>query len=394
MASLVPTASADPKDLADEKEDPDEAIVTSRELFWDKVVLFLAATIVALTAVDVLSEILRGDTGSVCFIPEEFNVTESQDAYIQSFCSQRIRKIRYLPIFVLVHGLLIGAGHYVWKSSFSKNFNYFFTLTKSLSRFKDKDTGEYPYLNVAIIKKLQLEFSVYDRQKVFRWYLVKLVFQEIVAIASLVFSLSFFALNFDASFECPHEDEDTSAWPYPGMIVTCISISVQLFWLIRLIDLILLVALIVLLLWGFLKMSIWPHPKYLNTKQAALFSFTTGIDSTFYVPKSDSHYIRAMFRNAFYWIGDRVVALLRRRAKDFDADPVPLISTDLDFFLFLLYRTDSSLGHAFYEGQVYLEHKALMELDQFLIGSRNLFEGGRLQSGSSIKTYGIPYRIF
>ena len=375
IGNLAP--SADPKDLADEDaSDPEDTDVTSRELFWDKIILFLATTIVALTAVDVLAEILGGDSGAVCFIPEEFNATESQDAFVQNFCSQRIRKIGYLPIFVLVHGLLIGAGHYVWKSSFGNNFNYFFTLSKSLSRFKDKDTGEFPYENVAIIKKLQLEFSVYNRQKVFLWYLVKLVFQGLVAVASIIFSLSFFAVNFDASFDCPQEGEDMTAWPYPGMSVTCILSSVQLFWLIRWVDIVLLFALIGLLIWGLLYMTVWPHPKYLNIKQAALFAFTTGIDCTFYVPKSNLHYLRAMLANSFRWLSEKIVACFQRRESDYDPDYVPRISTDLDFFVFLLYRTDSSLGHAFFEGQVYLEHKALMELDQFLISNRSTFEGG------------------
>lgn len=383
MASSIGNiaSSTDPRGLADEgEEDPDEASISpARELFWDKIVLFLATTIAALTAVDVLAEILNGGSGAVCFVPEELNVTDSQDTFIQHFCSQRVRRIEYLPIFVLVHGLLIGAVHYVWKSSFSNNFNYFFALTKSLSRFKEKDTGEYCYKNIAIIKKLQLEFSVYKRRSVFVWYLLKLAFQGIVAVASLIFSLTFFELNFETSFMCPHPDEDLAAWPYPpGVNITCISVSTQLFWLIRLVDIVLLIALIFLVLWGLIWMAFKPHPKYLNTKQAALFSFTSGIDSAFYVPKSTLHYLAAMLANALHWLGESVAAFFQRRPKDIYFTPVPRISTDLDFFLFLLYRTDSSLGHAFYEGQVYLEYKALMELDQFLRTRRNFLAGGKV----------------
>ena len=362
-------SSTNPKNLTDEGDESEEtgAFNTSRELFWDRVVLFLTTAIVALTAVDILTELLRGQDGVICFIPEELNTSDSQDSFVQNFCSQSVPDTQYLPIFVLIHGVLIGAAHYVWKSSFGNHFNYFFSLTKSLSRLKEEETGEYPFQNIVIIKKLQVEYSVYQRQRVFRWYQLKLVGQFLIVAASLLISFLIFN-NFQVEFQCPRSESEDSIWPYPNVTVDCIFASLRLFSLVRIVDVVLLALAAFFLLYGFFW-TLVQHAKELNAKKAALFAFTTGIDSTYYVPKSPFHFLtglrlaRCCSARAWREIGERFF--------------VPRISTDLDFFLMLLYRTDSSLAHAFTDGLVYLEHKALMELDQLLLFSHDVFDVGR-----------------
>ncbi len=154
------SSSTNPKNLDDSSNaDEDEDTLggeTTREFFWDKLVLFVSTAIVALTAVDILTELLRGGDGVVCFVPEELNASDSQEDFIQSFCSQSIPDTQYLPIFVLIHGVLIGAAHFVWKSSFGSHFNYFFSLARNLARLREENTGDYPFQNFAIIKKLQV----------------------------------------------------------------------------------------------------------------------------------------------------------------------------------------------------------------------------------------------
>ena len=151
------TSSTDPKQLGDGGGEEEDSIGSStREFFWDKLLLFVSTAIVALTAVDILTELLRGGSGVVCYVPEELNASDSQDSFIQNFCSQSIPDTQYLPIFVLIHGVLIGAAHFVWKSSFSNHFNYFFSLSKNLARIKEEGCGEYPLQNFNIIKKLQV----------------------------------------------------------------------------------------------------------------------------------------------------------------------------------------------------------------------------------------------
>lgn len=369
----VVTQATDPKNLTDENDDSEEPSFTSRDLFWDKVVLFLATAIVALTAVDILTELLRGQNGVVCFIPLRLNASESQDSFIQNFCSQDVPDTQYLPIFVLIHGVLIGAGHYLWKSSFGNHFNYFFSLTKSLARLKDEETGAYPFQNIVIVKKLQVEFSVYSRQRVFRWYQIKLFAQFLIAAASLVVSFGVFN-NFKVEFKCPRgniSEDMESIWPYPGDTVDCIFASLRLFSLVRIVDVVLLILVILFLLYGFLW-TLVRHAKELNAKKAALFAFTTGIDGSYYVPKSVFHLFSVFRREKC--CSTHIWQEIKERLF------VPTISTDLDFFLMLLYRTDSSLAHAFTDGQIYIEHKALMELDQLLLYSHEVFDTGKIHS--------------
>ena len=151
------STTPDPKTLEDSSEEEEDSLgEPTREFSWDKLVLFVSTAIVALTAVDILTELLRGGDGVVCYVPEELNASESQDNFIQSFCSQNIPDTQYLPIFVLIHGVLIGAAHFVWKSSFSNHFNYFFSTTRHLARLREEKTGDYPFQNFSIIKKLQV----------------------------------------------------------------------------------------------------------------------------------------------------------------------------------------------------------------------------------------------
>ena len=355
VRGLTGGLSTDPKDL-DEKDDTTDEI-SAGELFWDKLILFLATLIAALTAVDILTELLRGGTAAVCFVPAELNASESDETFIQNFCSRSVPDTQYLPIFVLIHGVLIGAVHYIWKSSFSSRFHYFFSLAKTLTHVKDEKTGLFPPHNANTVRRLQVEFSAYNRRVVYTWYQIKLVIQTIVVVVSLLVSFVVFD-NFDVEFECPSRDLNSSIWPYPGETVDCIFASLRLFWLVRLVDVTLLLLIIICLAWGLLW-SVWRHPDELSAKDAALFSFTTGLDSSYYVPKS-----------ALQNISDFKFSEIRSRFF------VPRISTDLDFFRMLLYRTDSSLAHSFWEGEVEIEIGALRELDQQLLLAYDVVDKG------------------
>lgn len=348
--------STDPKYLEDETDAPDD--LSAGELFWDKLVLFLATFIAALTAVDILTKLLRGETAVVCYVPEKLNASESQDRFIQNFCSRNVPDTQYLPIFVLIHGVLIGAVHYIWKSSFSSQFHYFFSLAKTLARVRDEKTGLFPPHNANIVRRLRVEFSAYSHCIIFMWYQIKLLAQSIIAAASLL--VSFFVFNnFDVEFQCPRPNFETSIWPYPGETVNCIFTSLRLFWLVRLVDVVLLFLIIMCLLWGLLW-SICRHSNELSAKDAALFSFTTGLDSLYYVPKS------ALQNLSGFKFSD-----IKRRFF------IPRISTDLDFFRMLLYRTDSGLAHSFWDGEVEIELRALRELDQQLFFAYDVVDKGK-----------------
>lgn len=314
--------------------------------------LFLSSAIVALTAVDILTELLRGGSDIVCYLPEELNVSGGQEAFTNSFCAQSVPDTQYLPIFVLIHGVLIAIWHYIWKSNFSGELSLFLSLASELSKLNDETTGSYPPKNLVIIKKLESKFSSYDRRSLFTWYQLKLLAQFLTAVISLL-SSAFIFTEFGVHFLCPRQGTDTSSWPFPGQTVTCIFTSLRLFALVRVFDILLLVFILIALLWGLLW-SVWRHPQELGYRNVAVFSFSTGLQGAFFVSRPMLLNPAALFRGI---CSRHVFQELKLRFL------TPHITTDLEFLLLLLYRTESSLAHSFKEGQVLAEYRALVDMD-------------------------------
>ena len=361
------SAGVDPSSLDDGGEGEDQRDGEGlRDLFWDKVVLFLASAIVALTAVDILTELLRGGSDIVCYFPTDLDVSEGQEAFANSYCAQSVPDTQYLPIFVLIHGILIAIWHYIWKSSSSGQLHLFMALASELSKLNDETTGAYPQRNLVIVKKLESEFSTYNRRNIFTWYQLKLLVQLVVAVASLLVTALVFT-EFDVDFSCPSPGMDSSSWPFPGENVTCIFTSLRLFALVRVFDIVLLAFIVLALLWGLLW-TVWRHPNELGHKNVALFSFSTGLHSSYFLP-------RPMFLNpGAFCRGICSRRILQELELRFFA---PRISTDLEFLLILLFRTDSSLAHSFREGQILMYYKALVDVDRQVVAYKNYSEEGK-----------------
>lgn len=361
------SAGVDPSSL-DEEGEGEEASQEGgglRDLFWDKVVLFLASAIVALTAVDILTELLRGGSNIACYLPAELDLSEGQESFTNSFCAQSVPDTQYLPIFVLIHGLLIPICHYIWKSNFSDQLNLFFNIASELSKLNDQATGSYPPRNLVIVKKLESKFSTYGKRVIFTWYQLKLCAQLLIALVSL-FTTAFVFTEFDVDFLCPKNGSDNSSWPFPGEQVTCIFTSLRLFALVRVFDILLLVLIVLVLVWG-LVWSVWRHPYELGYKNVALFSFNTGLQGSFFVP-------RPMLLNpASFCRG----ICSRRVLKEVELRFLtPRVSTDLEFLLLLLFRSESSLAHSFREGQVLAHYKTLVDMDRQVVLYKNYSEEG------------------
>lgn len=365
MNSKELSGGVDPSALDDESETCREDGPPLRDFFWDKVVLFLSSAIVALTAVDILTELLRGGSSIVCYVPAEFNVSDGQEAFTNSFCAQSVPDTQYLPIFVLIHGILIAAWHYIWRSSFSADLSLFLSLAGELNKLDDETTGSYPLRNLSIISKLESEFNPYSRRQIFTYYQFKLLAQLVIALISLL-STAFVFTEFDVNFTCPQQGTDMATWPFPGQVVNCIFVSLRLFALVRVFDILLLVFIILALVWG-LMWTLWRHPDQLGYRNVALFSFTTGLHSSFFVPRPMLLNPAAFCRGFF---SRRILQELRLRFL------TPSIATDLDFLLLTLYRTESSLAHSFKEGQVLMEYKALVDVDQQIVLYKNYSEAG------------------
>ena len=329
-----------------------------KDVFWDRIVVFLTTAIIALTALDILTELLRGGSQVVCFISDSLNVTDGQEAYINNFCAQSVPDTQYLPIFILTHGILIGAWHFIWRSSCASHFNYFLSLASQLIRLSDDPKGFYPQQNRNIISKLVSEFRTYKRSRILRWYQLKLLAQILTTVASLLLSFLVFT-DFEVNFNCPRDPDVDSSWPLPEVQVQCIFTSLRLFSLLQVID-VLLLSFIVLALLGAFLWSIWRHPTELGPENVAQFSFTSSVSPSYHVSRPMLHNAKSFChrffsRHIFNEVNQRFL--------------VPRLTTDLDFLLMMLYRTDSGLGHAFKEGQVYEEYTQLTDADLQGVGS-------------------------
>ena len=93
---------ADPQKLEGKGEDS----ARPREFFWDSVSLYVVGVIIALAAIDAITEFLRGSSVT-CYSPPGKDVTEAQENYINNICALSLPMTEYFPVFIVVHGIFI-----------------------------------------------------------------------------------------------------------------------------------------------------------------------------------------------------------------------------------------------------------------------------------------------
>lgn len=350
MSNLTDIASSpNPEDL-DKDANSTELKNSPKEFFWDRIILFLSSAILGLTALDIVTELLRGGSAVVCFSPGDLNLTDAQGQYVNTFCAQSLPPTQYFPIFVFVHGSLIAVCHHFWKSSHRVQLDYFFTLAEDLSRLPDEETGDYPPKNYTIIKKLESEFYTYGKKGLLQTYRLKLAFQVFLAVASLITTSVVFT-EFDVSFYCPRKNVDLDPfWPLNGTQVYCIFSSLRLFYLVHIADILLLTMILVVGLCG-LGWTAIRHAAELGYKEVARFLLESGVGAQYFLPKPWTANLPKDIRT------EGVLVAVRLRFLS------PCIESDLDLLVMLLYRSDGGLGHAFREGQIYRELQRLVESD-------------------------------
>ena len=346
---------ADPKGLEGrpqgEEEGEGDGRIKPREFFWDSITLYVVYSVIGLTAIDVVTEFIRG-TGVQCFLRgnQSLGDLDLQD-YVNDFCSSALPNTEFFPTFTIVHGILIAIPHYLWLNHFGGSFDFFFQLASSLERLRDEKSGQYPDKNFVITEQLEGAFSTYKQNSIYRLYLVKLLLQWVFTVAGFVVAIVYFT-NFDANFICPQTAEEAinnGAWPLTGERVMCVFTSLRLLELIRVADLILLALAILCLTWSL----IWctsTHSTELGHTSVAIFIFQSGLASRYFVPKFPVprclKFLRKYIHNLFTsipWL----------------ALHGPRIKTDLDFMMMKLFRTDGGLGHVLREVQILREVKNL-----------------------------------
>ena len=325
----------DPQKLEGKGEDA----AKPREFFWDSVSLYVVGVIIALAAIDAITEFLRGSSVA-CFSPPGKDITEAQENFINNICALSLPITEYFPVFIVVHGILISIPHYLWLNHYGGNFEFFFSQVREMDRTRNEESGEYSGKNRIIVQQLTLAFTTYKQNWMFILYVVKLAAQTGITVAGFIAAILFFN-NFDEVFVCPRSFNNSDLfWPFDTP-VHCVFTSLRLFAAIRIADLILLVLLILCFIWSL----IWcasTHSTELGTDNVALFCFRTGMSPEHYVPKLPlgwccqpaKRFLRRIF-TSIPWFGGG-----------------PRIHTNLDFLVLKLFRTDSGLGFVFRKMQI------------------------------------------
>ena len=368
------------------KKDKQESI-EPKEFFWDQFLTLLSGAILALSVLNVSVEFLRG-SGVSCFPPSVveddrgsdtmmsmlYELSRVQGNYVNDYCARSVPRTEYFPIYIIVHGILLVAPHYIWSALYKADFDSFFAIIEKLDRLRDFKTGEFDPKNVDRVRKLEIEYGG-KRKSIFTMYIGKLVVQLGVCIGSIFFS-GFFFKNFSFIFDCP-EDIDIAKnnslllseinWPF-NTTVPCVYTSLRLLGLIRYADHLLnaLAALLTLigLVWCLVR-----HPKELGAIDVAKFVFASCLTAdSFSFPswfKTGFFSFRALCTYcSFVWCCFFCCICHGRRLQNLFH---PRIKNDLDFLLMRLFRADSSHGRVFREIQVEKENSVLREKDHQLL---------------------------
>ena len=277
--------------------------------------------------------------------------------YFNGYCTRSIPSTEFFPLYILVHGLLLIAPHYIWSAVFKGDFDSFFAVTRKLDRLRDRSTGEYNPTNFDRVEKLEIEFGG-RRRKIFLFYIAKLVLQLCVCFGSYLFSAAFF-INFASVFDCPRDfsvSNIPNKWPL-NTTIPCIYTSLRILSLIRYADYILL-GLAVLLIILALFWCVIRHTKELGHKDIANFVFQSCLSTKTYVFPPFYEIRSRVHRSDNCWFCCYPFALFRRTCHGCIACTLnfklfsPRVENDLDFFEMYLFRADTSHGRVFKEIQI------------------------------------------
>ena len=334
----------DPKGLEGRKEGQSQA-PQSRDFLFDSITLYVVAVILALAAIDVVTEYVR-ESHVQCY-PNDTDSTLSSKAfasvqdYVNEFCTGRLPSLQYLPALIAVHAIFILVPHYVWLNAYGADLDFFFTHASKLKRTREVSTGDYHEMNYIISQQLENAFFKFSRSnRMYLSYIAKLIWQIVFCIAGIVIILSllFYQGIPTTTFKCP-DDENEDAWPLPyNETVYCVFSPLGLLQKIWVVYVFLLILAVLFLLINLFNLIKW-HTRELGFKMCAKFSFVTGIPYQHYelVPANT---IKLTLYSHCFW--KRVLKKLM--CPFWQCSPYH-IRSNYDFLVVKLFRTDSGLGY-------------------------------------------------
>ena len=353
----------DPRRVEGRKEQPDPA-PQSRDFFWDSITLYILAVILGLAAVDIVFEFVRRPSVQ-CYVVNDTtpSLLANVHDYVIEYCSGRLPRLQLLPTFIAAHATLILVWHYVFFNVYGGDLDFFFRHVSKLVRTRDHSTGDYPTVNYVISQQLQEAFG--RSNGMFRLYIFKIVMQFLVCVAGAVIALTWLFTEDErsVSFKCSSDNETVGYyWPLPPLEeVICVFSPLRLLHNIWFIYLILLTVIAIIMIVSLFELVKW-HPTELGFENCAEFSFQTGIPYTYYCPEIISIVVAGNIDFAKNILWGEISKLPKEIQKEvkkmnevrrfFIALSVFLwpfmpygISSNYDFIMIRLFRTDGGLAY-------------------------------------------------
>ena len=323
------------KENSEEQEPP--TAIKPKDFYWDQIVVILVSAILGLTVLDVTVEFFRG-SGVQCFTPTRLSagedLTRDQASFVNEYCYRSLPAAEYYPVFIIIHGLLIVAPHYLWSSVFGGHFGFYFDLVKKLDRLRNGKTGDYNPENYDIVKKLENEFT-HKQKTIFYSYIAKLIIQVAICLISIIINAAAFR-DFSSLFTCPSNIRSAERWPLPSP-VNCSYTPLRLLSVLSYADYGLVTLATFILLYG-LGWCFVRHTTELGYETIAQFSMETCLLPQYFVP-------------AKFWSSPRS----------------PRIANDFDFLLMRLFRADTGHGNVFKDIQVAKKMKDDIDIEHALL---------------------------
>ena len=274
-------AESKPTELSSEKlSEKSEKTPTSEQklFFWDNIIFYLASAILGLSISNIVVDFLRPEPNSVaCFSP--FN-DRDQAAYVNNYCNDFLPFSENFVLFLVIHGILLLAPHYLWKVYFSARIDFFFTHAAKLETLRERDTGEYPHGNFKVVDYMHREF--HERRDILIGYIIKLSLQLFVAVLAICTTAGLFQNDhFNIRFDCPHEDDEEDEI---FQRVKCSYAKLRFVSILRIADYIFLGLSVIIIVYGLYWCLLRSHPE-LGHQETSQFCYDSCINSKHYVSK-------------------------------------------------------------------------------------------------------------
>ncbi len=259
--SSVPIAAAEKvlKTVVSTENDKKDSKIVPKDFYWDQIMFYVVTIILGLSFVDLSVEFFRGSEVK-CFTPTDIPIDRDHFSFLNNYCYNSLPHSQFYLVFLLVAALGIIAPHYLWTAYFDKHFDYYFDLLKKLDRLHDPNTGQYNPLNFEYIKKLEQKFSI--SKKIYFYYIVKLILQLSLCLASLIVNNTIFKNDdFETDFNCVI-DLNSTVWPY-RMDIPCVYNTLRLLLFLR------WTAFVLLLFCCLVGITLWTNGNYWKTYNSA-----------------------------------------------------------------------------------------------------------------------------